>query len=425
MLGRPAVGPWAMAGRIRDGTGTPRAVGARPTFDAPPPPPYPAASSRGGRRTGARVAGASEAVVVGGGVIGCGIAFELARRGVRVTLLERGRLGGEASWASAGIVSPPSRPEQRHERVELGNLSLRMYPSLVADLEERTGLSLEYRKPGEWTIAIDAEHAAHEAAKVAWQQSLGYPYEAVDPVAARRDEPALPETTVAAWFTPEGATVTVQRLAQAYALAAERLGATIREETPAGAVLHDGRRVTGVALNEGRVDAPLVVLAGGAWTRFLGESVGVVVPTKPVKGQLIAFRGGESRPTRVINGHHGYVRPRVDGTTTVAATEEEVGFDRRVTGDGVAWLLDLTSKVCPSLLAGEVVATWTGLRPGSETGEPIIGPVPGWEGLWVATGHFRTGAKEGPATADLVARSIVEGAVSPLLVPFAPAGSPA
>jgi glycine oxidase len=105
----------------------------------------------------------------------------------------------------------------------------------------------------------------------------------------------------------------------------------------------------------------------------------------------------------------------------VAATEEDVGFDRRVTGDGVFWLLGLTRTLCPVLLQGEVAETWTGLRPGSETGDPLIGPVPGYEGLWVSAGHFRTGAKEAPATAMLVADALTTGETPPLLAAFSPA----
>jgi glycine oxidase len=136
---------------------------------------------------------------------------------------------------------------------------------------------------------------------------------------------------------------------------------------------------------------------------------------------LIAFANAPLRPSRVISGHGGYVRPRLDGTTLVAATEEDAGFDRRVTGEGIAWLLELTRTLCPTLLQGEVAETWTGLRPGSETNDPLIGPVPGCDGLWVCAGHFRTGAKEAPATAMLVADALTTGETPPILVPFAPA----
>ncbi|MBA3450844.1 MAG: FAD-dependent oxidoreductase [Chloroflexia bacterium] len=362
-----------------------------------------------------------DVIVVGGGVIGSGIAFELVSRGVSVTLIERGRIGGEASWASAGIVSLPSRPWMKPERVELGRLSLERYPTLVAELEVRTGLALDYRRPGEWVIAVDEDHAEVHDAVAAWQLSMGLAIEDVPVEEARAREPALPESIIQARFHPDVGSLSIHRLTQALAAAARGLGATVLEETPVGSLLREGNRVTGVRLQDRDITSDMTVLATGAWTRLLGNSIGVTLPTKPVKGQLIAFADAPLRPACVIAGHGGYVRPRPDGTTLVAATEEEVGFDRRVTGDGVAWLLELTRTICPVLLQGEVAQTWTGLRPGSETGDPLIGPVPGYDGLWVSAGHFRTGATEAPTTAALVAEALVTGETPPLLGVFAPA----
>jgi glycine oxidase len=365
--------------------------------------------------------GAGSVVIAGGGVIGTGIAFELTKRGVPVTLVERGRIGGEASWSSAGIVSLPNRPWMKPERVELGRISLERYPALVAELEERTGLAIDYRRPGEWVIAADEEHAEAERGVATWLRGMGFDVTDVPPAVARQTEPVLPETLVAAWFHPNVGSLSVYRLTQALATAARQLGATVLEETPVGGLLREGNRIVGVRLQDRDVHADTTVLATGAWTRLLGDPLGVTLPTKPVKGQLIAFANAPLRPACVISGHGGYVRPRPDGTTMVAATEEDVGFDRRVTGDGVAWLLGLTRTLCPVLLQGEVAETWTGLRPGSETGNPLIGPVPGCEGLWVSAGHFRTGAKEAPATAMLVAEALTTGETPPLLAAFAPA----
>jgi glycine oxidase len=359
-------------------------------------------------------------VIVGGGVIGCAILFELARRGVRATLVERGMVGREASWASAGIISLPSRPAWRQERVELGRRSLERYPDLVEELEATTGIAIDYNRTGEWQIAVDAEHAAEEAARVVYQRGLGYAVEAVPPAEARQREPALPEALEAAWFVPGVGSLTVFRLTQAFAAAARALGATVLEQTPVGGLLRDGGRVAGVRLLDRDLPAATTVLATGAWTRFLGDAVGAALPTRPVKGQLVAFANAPVRPISVIAGHGGYVRPRPDGSVVVAATEEEAGFDRRVTGDGVAWLLDLTRTICPGLLAGEMVESWSGLRPGSDTGDPMMGPVPGTDGLWVAAGHFRTGAKEAPASGALVAAALAGEPPDPLLAAFAP-----
>lgn len=363
----------------------------------------------------------TEVLIVGGGVIGCAIAYELARRNVQVTLVERGRIGGEASWASAGIISLPSRPGWRPERIELGRRSLERYPALVAELEERTGLAIEYRRPGELSVAVDEPHLAREREIADWQVGLGYRVEELTPAEARRLEPTLPHGVLGAWLARDVGSLSVHRLTRALAAAAESLGARLLPETPVGEVLHDGGRVTGVRLLDRELSAGTTVLATGAWTRFLGDALGAPLPTKPVKGQLLAFANAPLRPRHLLTGHGGYVRPRLDGTTLVAATEEEgAGFDRRVTGHGTAWLLDLTRTLCPTLLEGELVESWTGLRPGSETGDPLIGPVPGFAGLWVAAGHFRTGAKEAPATGELVAAALAEGSVDPILAPFAP-----
>jgi glycine oxidase len=363
----------------------------------------------------------ADVVVVGGGVIGSGIAFELAKRGVKVTLIERGRIGGEASGASAGIISRPTRPWFSPERIELGRISLERYPALVEELEERTGIGVDFRRPGEWVIAVDEEHAEAEDAVAAWQLGMGLPIEDVPVAEARRREPALPENLVAARFHPDVGSLSVRRLSQALATAAKQLGATVLEETPVGGLRRAGDRVTGVRLLDREIGADMTVLATGAWTRLLGDALGARLPTKPIKGQLIAFANAPLRPACVIAGHGGYVRPRPDGTTLVAATEEDVGFDRRVTGEGIAWLLELTRTLCPVLLQGEVAETWTGLRPGTETADPLIGQVPGFAGLWVSAGHFRTGAKEAPATAQLVAEALTTGEAPPLLRPFAPA----
>ncbi len=366
----------------------------------------------------------SSVVIVGGGIIGSGIAYELARRGVPVTLVERGRIGGEASWASAGIISLPHRPWQLPQRVELGRLSLEAYPALVETLEEMTGIGIDYRRPGEWAVAVDEEHALEEDAVAEWQRGLGLVVEDLTPEEARQREPALPENLVRARFHPGVGSLSVHRLTQALAAAARQLGATVLEETPVGGILREGDRITGVRLQEHDLHADVTLLASGAWTRLLGDTIGVTLPTLPVKGQLIAFANAPLRPSRVISGHGGYVRPRPDGTTMVAATEEYKGFDRRITGDGVAWLLNLARTLCPVLLDGEIAETWSGLRPGSETNDPLIGPVPGYDGLWVSAGHFRTGAKEGPATAILVAEALTTGAIPDLLTPFAPTGQP-
>ncbi|HET7034968.1 MAG TPA: glycine oxidase ThiO [Thermomicrobiaceae bacterium] len=363
---------------------------------------------------------AFDVVIVGGGLLGAAVAYELARRGQRVAIVERGPIGGEASWASAGIISYPNRLNMPRERVEITRRSRERYPALVEQLESETGVAIEYQRPGNLLVAVDEAGAAEVNRLAEWQQSLGFRVESLDPEAARRLEPALTGQLTAAWFAPDVGALRVQRLTEALAMAASRRGAAIMSDVPVEEVTHEGTRVTGVRTTQGLVPGGTVVLAAGAWTGGLSQSLGIDLPTRPVKGQLIAFAGAPTPPSHIISGRGGYILPRLDGTVTAAATEEEAGFDRRVTGEAVAWLIDLAGTLCPSLPRGELVSSWTGLRPATADGEPIMGPVPGYEGLWVAAGHFRTGAKEAPASAELVATSLLSGRVDPLLQPFLP-----
>ncbi|MDQ3694115.1 MAG: FAD-dependent oxidoreductase [Chloroflexota bacterium] len=363
----------------------------------------------------------SDVVIVGGGIIGCGIAYELAKRGVAVTVVERGPIGGEASWASAGIIGIPSRPEWTTARVDLHRISLARYPTLRAELRERSAINFDYVQPGDLAIAVDAQAAARRRTVADWQRVEGFAIEELTIADARRREPALPADLQAVWLAPTAGSLSAHRFTLALATAAASLGATILPDTPAGELLLERNKVRGVRLLDRDLTAETVILATGAWTRFFGQRLNADLPTRPVKGQLIAFARAPLQPRHILSGHGGYVRPRGDGTTLVAATEEhDAGFDRRVTGEGVAWLLDLTRALCPVLLQGEVVQTWTGLRPGTDTVNPMIGPVPGHDGLWVAAGHFRSGAVEAPGTAELVATAIATGTHDPLLAAFAP-----
>lgn len=363
----------------------------------------------------------NDVVIAGGGVIGCAIAYELALRGVAVTLVERGAIGGEASWASAGIIGVPSRPHWTAARVDLHRVSLARYPSLRTELAERSAIDIGYMQPGGLAVAADAESAVRLREVAAWQQAEGFAVEELTLAEARRREPALPDELHGVWLSPGAGALSVHRLTQALADAAAGLGATILPDTPAGGLLIEHGEVRGLRLFDRDLPAATVILATGAWTRFFGDQIAAELPTRPVKGQLIAFAGAPLRPRHILSGHGGYARPRGDGATIVAATEEhDAGFDRRVTGDGVAWLLNLARTLCPILLKGEVVQTWTGLRPGTETVDPMIGPVPGVGNLWVAAGHFRSGAVEAPGTAQLVADAIASGPPDPLLTAFAP-----
>ncbi len=211
------------------------------------------------------------------------------------------------------------------------------------------------------------------------------------------------------------------RLVQGLARAAEAQGAVIRQETAALGLLRRAHRVTGVRLAGETLSADSVVLAAGPWTKRLGAALGVSLPVKPVRGQMLALGGGPPPVRHMIWGPKGYVVPKPNGFVFVGATVEEVGYRKGTTARGLASLRRMANALVPALSYGTHVDAWAALRPGSPDNLPILGAVPGWDGLWVASGHFRNGILLAPITGRLMARSLLEGKEAEGLAPFSPA----
>jgi glycine oxidase len=343
----------------------------------------------------------------------------LAKAGVTSRVIERREIAREASWASAGIISTPG---PRHgERANLALDAFRRYPALIAEIEDITGRSVGYVRSGELMLAAEDDLAAVRET-FRWQQSNGVDVEWIDAAAIREREPAVDGSFTNAIVARDAGSLILAQMTAALAQAARTRGAEIIENTPIAGIVTERGRATGVRTFDGVVPAGTVVIAAGAWSRGLGESIDMTIPTVPVKGQMLAIADPPIPLRAVLAGGGGYFVPRADGTVAVGATEEhDAGFDTSVTPAGVAWLTALIGRVAPSLLEGRLDATWAGLRPGVEDGEPIIGRVPHLDNVWIATGHFRSGALLAPATAHALATSITSGRIDPLIAPFDPA----
>lgn len=367
----------------------------------------------------ARAAGAApDVVIVGGGIIGCALAFDLAGHGMKVELLERRELAREASWASAGIISPPTPALET--RAELALLGFRRYPQLVAEVESMTGISTGFVATGELMARRDEDSPELREIQ-AWQDNAGLRTVWLDGDAIREREPALRAEFTSGLLTPETASIRLDKFTVALARAAALRGATIREFATVQGITISGGRATGVQTFDGERPAGAVVIAAGAWSGALSDALDFTIPTRPVRGQMMSIVNPPVRINSVIAAEGGYIVPRADGSVAVGATEEpNAGFDARVTPAGIAWLVDLVDRVAPSLNQGTLESTWAGLRPGSDDGELIVGKLPHLENVWVATGHFRSGALLGPATSQLLASSIAENRVDKRLRAFGP-----
>ncbi len=349
---------------------------------------------------------AFDVAIVGGGIIGGSIAFELARHKVRVVLLDRQQPGQEASWAAAGMLSPPPDTPDSIPLVPLGRASLDLYPEFVAAVEEASGRKVGYRTEGtlEAFFAGDAEREL--STLVAVHHGLGLPTEPLRLDEAHRLEPALSREARAAALLPYEASVDNRLLTDAVLAAAAHHGVAIGAGVAVTSLLREAGRCAGVVAGGEKLPAKQVVLAAGCYSGGI-EELSRYAPTRPVRGQMVALRSSRVTLRRVLRSTRGYIVPRNDGRLIAGSTLENAGFEKRLTPAGLAQILSVTLELAPELADAAVVGTWCGLRPDTPDHLPILGPTD-LEGLVIATGHYRNGILLAPVTAKLIREWLTE-----------------
>jgi glycine oxidase len=360
-----------------------------------------------------------DVIIVGGGIIGCAIAYFLARSGVRPLVLERGEVGGEASAGAAGMLTAQTHAEAQDPLLELKLASRDLYPSLVAELQERTDIDVEYRPIGHLAPALTAGEAAEVRRRIAWQQARGLAARWLDTGECRALEPGLtPAAQGAGWF-PDDHHVNNTAMTQALAAATRRLGGEVRAGCPVSDLVREADRVTGVVSPDGPSTAGAVVLCAGAWTQAFEGAAGTPLPIFPAKGHIAVARLQPPALRRVAYGDV-YVVPRASGEHIIGSTVEFVGFDKQVSVEAIEGLLARATTLVPALRDAELTASWACLRPAAADGLPVLGAVPGRPGLVVASGHYRNGILLSPITGKLIAELVMTGKTPTRLGPFRP-----
>lgn len=347
-----------------------------------------------------------DALIVGGGLIGSSIAFELAKSNLRVLVLDRQQPGQEASWAAAGMLAPAPETTEAISLVPLARASLELYPGFVHLVEELAEREVGFRQDPSLLLFFSEEAKRERDAVLELHGRLGLPTEAIAVEEARRLEPALSPAARAAVLLPNEGRVDNRALIEAVLAAARKLGAEIRPETAVTSLLLSGNRCTGVVAGGNAISAGNVVIAAGCFSGGL-EQVRRYAPTTPVRGQMVALRSKTVRLGRVLRCERGYIVPRDDGRSIAGSTSENVGFEKRVTPAGIQQILGAALELVPELKAAEIVETWSGLRPDTPDHLPALGPTD-IEGLLIATGHYRNGILLAPITAQLVREWICE-----------------
>ena len=364
------------------------------------------------------VAHARHVAVVGGGIMGLGIAWRCAAAGVRVTLFERETAGAGASSAAAGMLAPFSETDfYEDELLELGRASQERWPGFVAQLQAASGVSVGYDRTGSLVVARDRDEARELERLHAYHRAKDLPVEWLSADAAIEREPLLSPRVVGAVHSPHDHQVDNRAVLQALRRAAEAAGATVLEHEPVHSVEVIGGRVSNVETARRQTPVTDVVVASGAWSRSL-RGLPLAPPVRPVKGQMLALAADpELQLGHVIRSNDTYIAPKVD-RWIVGATSEDRGFDDRVTAGGVFLLLEGAHEIVPALAELELLDTWAGFRPASRDNGPILGGCD-IDGLWFCTGHYRNGIQQAPISIEAVSAAILGGTPPAETLPFA------
>lgn len=374
---------------------------------------------------------AYDTLIVGGGIIGAALAFELSLKGQSVLLLDRQEPGCEASWAAAGTISPaPDTPEPA--MAALARESYRLYPGFAAAIQSATGKSAGFHPNGAIELFFESRAESERDHRLQVICEAGISARALPLAEAKRLEPAIgPAVRAALWIADEA--YLDPRVLTGVALhAAEHAGVDIRGNMEAISLIVSDARCAGALVSSTqenqsglpkvraaeKIEARNIVIAAGWRSAEIG-GVESYAPTVPVRGQMVAFGRVAGAPRIILRCERGYIAPREDGRVVAGSTLEAGILEKNVTAAGLQKILAATTAMAPALAEAPILETWAGLRPDSPDHLPIIGATD-IEGLFIATGHYRNGMLLAPATAKYLAEWIAEGRVPKILQAFSP-----
>ncbi len=360
----------------------------------------------------------NDILVLGGGMIGTAIAEELARRGRRVTVLEQGTIGCEASTAAAGILSAQMDIERPGPLLDLCQASRRIYPGWARRLESASKQRVGWHEDGILWVAFNQPELRRMARRAAWQRRRGLPVETWSAFQIRHREPVVSRRVAGGFFFPTEAQLDNVKLMRALAIAARKAGVTIREGIRVSRVRQSPRGLR-VETSAGVREAKTVINCLGSWAPLDG-----LLPRPPIipaRGQILCFDAPKQLFRHVVMSDRAYGVQRRDGRLIVGSTVEFVGYNRHLTLAGIQTIMSGFEEMTDGDLVGDCTlrGTWAGLRPYCEDQLPMLGPT-SIPGLLLAAGHFRHGILLAPITATLIADVVTTDRCPIELVPFLP-----
>lgn len=360
----------------------------------------------------------ADVVIIGGGVIGCAIAYFLRKRGVDVIVLERGEIGAQASSVATGLLAPV-RPFVKKDNPYISLLlsSLDLFPSIVTEIAEVGGLNVKLERTETLRVAHTKQMPRLQQWIATWQRA-GYKMELLTGDALRQREPLLAAYVTTAIYSPQELHINASQLVQAYVHAATSLGAVFYSHRDVIGLQRSGSSIIGIATSQGEtILCKHVVMAMGAWSANCNEWLGITVPVRPLRGQSLLLHQPARSLCHILFGEGIYLVPKEDGMIVVGATKDDAGFDTSTTPEGIAWLLDAVKKLMPDFEC-RVATARAGLRPKTPDSHPILGAAPGWDNVILATGHTGFGILLSPITGQAITEYVITGLMPPIAQPF-------
>jgi glycine oxidase len=357
--------------------------------------------------------------VIGAGVIGCAIAYELSRRGATVTVVDDRPPCMGATQASAGVLAPFIEAREEGSLLKLTTRSLTLFDHFVSRVTADSGSAIAYQRTGTLDVALEHDRFVdRQRAHVRFTEQ-GVESRLLDAAAVRACEPHLSNGAVGGLLIPAHGFVGAASLTGALVAAASKHGAAFLTSERIARVqrVGEGLRLVTASNTEASCRADVAILAAGSWagTMQIGDAAGRL-PVRPIRGQLLQLRWPDQIPVRrVLWSDRCYVVPWPDGTILVGATEEDAGFEEHTTLAGIQDLIDAVCELLSTAWKSGLVAAKVGLRPGTPDHLPIIGWSRAVPGLMYAAGHYRNGILLAPLTAELVAHAVLDGRTDPLL----------
>lgn len=363
-----------------------------------------------------------DTLIIGGGAVGLSLAYELARRGEKVRVIDKGQLGRESSWAGAGIVPPAIVRPEDHPLVQLGGHSYRMHTEWSTRLKHDTGVDTGYRTTGAIYLAHDPSVLDRLENDVAPFRAQNLPVEKLTGARLTELEPALAGAfddgrVVAGYLVPDEVQLRNPWYVRALETACSDLGVKFTTAAPAEEFLVEGGLVRAVRTPVGNFTANKFCLTTGSWSKQLGEMLGLNMAIKPIRGQIVLLHPAKPVIKGIVYSGRKYFVGREEGRVLVGSTEEDVGFDKTTTSVVVRELLDFALNMAPSLNDATVEQSWAGLRPHSADNNPYLGRSPNHANFYVAAGHYRWGLCLSPATAVVMTQLMYN---EPTLVDMTP-----